>query len=239
MKAEVIIPTARLNEPALKSLTQKLEDPKQSFNIHFRNTKVEYQILNAQAREFRFLNVFSNGLLPSRLALFFVPADYRTEYSFNPFQLSRTFYNSSISTIPATTTQPAKKVRTLTYACHLEHVKVYLNGARFDETIVPSTKEDDLRSYVNLMRTSGFFGKPITNSISYAEFLDSSFLLYYDFSTNSKSYEKAMVPCQRNEEMKIHVTFSASLPFEVNMYMLSEFPSTMVIDNHLNVTVTQ
>jgi hypothetical protein len=211
-----------------------MEDPKQTFNIHYRNMSAEFRTLTPNTQEFSFENVASANGMPARLAIFFVPASFRTEYINNPFQLCRNMYEMGEGTNEKNT----NKHRTRTLKCYLKEISVRLNGDAYDSTFDHASEQDDLRQYVNFIKSNGCFGRQVTNSISYEEFMDSSYVAYYDFTCNTKGYEKLMVPCVIQAEMKIRVAFSAALPYEVKMYMVSEYPSTLVVDNKLNVTVT-
>ena len=142
-------------------------------------------------------------------------------------------------TVQAHDKKTTKKHKVFTYVCHLEDLKAFITGDNYDNTTVPGTKSDDLRSYADFMRVCGFFGKQISNSVTYEEFLSVSYVKYFDFSTNFKSAEKHLVPIVRNVELKLVLNFSAALPFEVRMLLLFEHPSTLVIDEKLNVTVTK
>lgn len=170
------------------------------------------------------------------MAVFFVPSEYRTKYINNPFQLCRTFKTATIVTTGTGADRVTKRV--FTYSCHLKSIKLYLSGDKYDEAVDECTKSDDLMSFLNLIRTCGFFGKPMANGISYNEYLDSSYVAYYDFSTNKKAYEKTMVPAQRVDDLDLDISFSEALPYQVKMFLMMEYPSTLVINDKLNVTVT-
>lgn len=86
--------------------------------------------------------------------------------------------------------------------------------------------------FLRLQRTCGFYENGGNNSISYEDFKEGYFFACYDLTSSSTAYEPDLIPSPRVGPLKIEITFSGSIPYELKLISLLEFPSVASLSSN-------
>lgn len=114
----------------------------------------------------------------------------------------------------------------------MESIEIKLNGKPLDNVSDKITENDCMLMYVRFLETGGFWGSPVTNSVTYDMFKSAYFMASYDLSIAKQASDPFFTPICNTGTLTCKVTFSKILGVEVTVMAIMEYPCTMTI-NHL------
>ena len=123
--------------------------------------------------------------------------------------------------------------------CFIEKVSLKLNGDSLDGFDGnPATWREDRGNYTRLHYYMGFMHSRTGNTLTYEEFMNGFYFVYFDLSTCAQSNLEFVVPAVRQGNLHIEVRFSKGTPHELTMLLFAEYPTLLKIDKNRQIQMS-
>ena len=220
--ATLFCPVAQLSAEMFRKIERSLED--KSMRMYLRRTEVTNKSIPANSELF-ISQLFPGAALPSKMVLAILPTtSYTGTFQTNPFYFPRNFQHKENTTVHKT---------------YIERVQVTLNGESLDglDSGITSSSQD-MVNFMRLHYYMGFMQSRTGNAVTYEEFCNGFFFLYYDLSTGGQAINAFVIPSIRQGNLQIQINFSKGFPKELTLLIFAEYPTLVEINKFRQITMS-
>ncbi len=262
--ATLFCPVAQLSDDMFRRIERKLQKEDASFYIQ----TCEVTNKNIPANSSLFCdNLFPGSNLPNKLILCVVPTtNYLGTQTTNPLYFGRKFFQARVAQVAADADHPpsgsgsraggiripgfgstsslasceeAGAVRGCDDDCFIEKASLTLNGESLDGLDGGFANcREDITNFIRLHYFMGYMHSRTGNALTYEEFRNGFFMLFFDLSTSSQSSVDFEVPAVRQGHLHLQLNFSKAVPQELTLIMYAEYSTLLKIDKNRQVKMS-
>ncbi len=245
---QLFCPVAQLSADIFRKLEAKLA--RENASLYIRRVEVTNKSIASNLSMF-VDQLFPGAPLPAKLLLFFTPTtNYMGSQTTNPFYFPRQFSatgEAGQAAAPPGATGVSGMIDNLLQRqgivggvgdCYIQNVKVTLNGESLDGLGAEATERSDITDYVRLHYYMGFMTSRTGNSLTYSEFMNGFYFLYYDLSTSAEAFMEYNVPSVRQGNLNVQINFSKPTPVELTLLLFAEYPTKIEISQARQVSMS-
>ncbi len=251
--AVLLCPVGQLSLEMFRKIEHKLES--KNIKMYLKRTEVTNKNIPANSQLF-VDQLFAGAPLPAKMVITVLPtASYVGTQHTNPFFFGRAFARTKPGPgvqVPRTS-DSSRRGSLLSFAStsgpdglqdcadesFIEKVQVTLNGEDLDGLEAGSaTCTEDIANFVRLHYFMGFMESRTGNAVTYEEFMNGFFFLYYDLSTNGQASDEYEIPAVRQGNLRIQMNFSATHPQELTLLIFAEYPTLLQVDKYKQLSMS-
>ncbi len=228
--ANLFCPVAQVSADMFRKIEKNLEE--KNMRMYLRRTEVTNKNIPANTELF-VSQLFPGAPLPSKMVLGIVPtASFVGTYHTNPFFFPRNF--SFSESVPG----PSGNV-TVTHRTFIERVAVTLNGESLDglDSGITNSSED-MVNFIRLHYYMGFMQSRTGNAVTYEEFCNGFYFLYYDLSTGGQAINAFVIPAVRQGNLQIQINFAKAYPKELTLVIFAEYPTLVEVNKYRQIIMS-
>jgi hypothetical protein len=226
-------PVATLDSAVFGQIERTLKN--KPISLYFTRSEVTTHAIPALCKNYLGSALFPQNVMPCRSFLVFVPTDiFAGVYSKNPFEFRRKWRKPAANRVAGAA---AALLGSADEVCFIKSVQIKINGGS-DSLHAESSEHECMMDFARLNYYMEYMSTDKTNSITYEDFKNNSYVCVFDFSTSGQCGMDLLIPAVRLGHARLEVTFSQATFTELTVVVLSEYPSILTInsDRKLNAS---
>ncbi len=259
--AVLFCPVGQLSADSYKKIEKGLET--KNIKMFINRTEVTNRNIPAKSQLFN-EQLFPGAPLPSKMVLAILPTEnFLGTQKTNPFYFPRKFSwitrteerrrsqsqgtPSTFEAIRDAFTPPTtsglstpENVEGITkHTSYVEKVLVTLNGESLDGLDGGLASESqDMTNFIRLHYYMGYMQSRTGNAMTYEEFCNGFFFLYYDLTTGGQATNPYVIPAIRQGNLHVQINLSKPYPHELTVLVFAEYPTKIEVNKFRQLSMS-